>query len=149
MCDRGGNAPLQKPGPVLWLTRKSESCLTATLASHRPRRARPGKWIPLLGGAGHRVGAAPNTWWPKLYRLDVLELAHAAEGLRGLNDCARHGGQQMILCKGMQWRINKIPTTTQKGKRCWVSQALPLESGPASLLKDLKTLGHPSRWVMS
>lgn len=88
MCDRGSNALLQKPGPVLWLTRKSESCLTATLASHRPRSARPGKWIPLLGGGGHRVGAAPN-WWPKLYRLDVLELARAAQGLRGLNDCAK------------------------------------------------------------
>lgn len=148
MCDRGGNAPPQKPGPVLRLTRKSVSCLMATLASHRPPSAHPGKWIPLLGGGGHRAGAAPDTQWPKLHGLDVLELARAAEELRGLLDCARHGGQQMLLCEGMRWTINKIQTTTQKGKRCWVSQALPLESGPASLLKDLKTLGHPPRWVM-
>lgn len=91
------------------------------------------------------AGADPDTWWPKLYRLDVLELACAAEGLRGLSDYARHGGQQTLLCKGMRWTINKIQTTTQKGKRCWVSQALPLESGPASLLKDLKTLGDAPR----
>lgn len=81
MCDRGGNAPHpQKPGPVLRLTRKSVSCLMATLASHRPPSAHPGKWILWLGGGGHRSRAAPDTQWPKLHGLDVLELARGRRG---------------------------------------------------------------------
>ena len=142
MCGRGGSAPPQKPGPVLRLTPKSVSWQHWLHTAHEVPVQVSGS---LCGVVEVTAGADPDTWWPKLYRLDVLELAHAAEGLRGLSDYARHGGQQMLLCKGMWWTINKIQTTTQKGKRRWVSQALPLESGPASLLKDLKTLGDPPR----
>lgn len=115
MCDNGGNAPSAEAWPCAPADTKSVSCPDGNAGFTARRVPTQVEWIPLLGGGGHRAGAAPDTQWPKLHGLDVLELARAAEELGGLLDCARHGGQQMLLCGVCGGQSTKFKPP-QKGK---------------------------------